>query len=135
MTLGARDKRGNRSARRGGAGQPVVDGQTQPVARDGRHRDGPPPPVGGAQHVEEPRGGFRQVARGRQGQVARNGAEADQRLTRPRLLGVQPDECVYLDDLGINLKPAKAMGMQTIKVVGAEQAISDLEGILGIPLR
>ncbi|MFV0534064.1 MAG: HAD-IA family hydrolase [Cumulibacter sp.] len=50
-------------------------------------------------------------------------------------LGVQPDECVYLDDLGINLKPAKAMGMRTIKVLGAEQAISDLEGILGIPLR
>lgn len=50
-------------------------------------------------------------------------------------LGVQPTECVYLDDLGINLKPAKAMGMQTIKVAGAEQAISELEGILEIPLR
>ena len=42
---------------------------------------------------------------------------------------------VYLDDLGINLKPAKAMGMTTIKVLSADQAITDLEGILGIPLR
>lgn len=31
-------------------------------------------------------------------------------------LGVQPDECIFLDDLGINLKPAKALGMTTIKV-------------------
>ena len=51
------------------------------------------------------------------------------------LVGVEPDECVFLDDLGINLKPAKAMGMTTIKVVSAEQAITDLEGVLGIPLR
>lgn len=55
--------------------------------------------------------------------------------TACEMLGVQPDECVYLDDLGINLKPAKAMGMQTIKVAGAEQAITELEGILGISLR
>ena len=32
------------------------------------------------------------------------------------LLGVEPAECVFLDDLGINLKPAAAMGMTTIKV-------------------
>lgn len=55
--------------------------------------------------------------------------------TACEMLGVQPTECVYLDDLGINLKPAKAMGMQTIKVAGAEQAITELEGILGIGLR
>jgi len=46
------------------------------------------------------------------------------------LLGVEPDECVFLDDLGVNLKPAQAMGMQTIKVVAAEQAIADLRRIL-----
>ena len=51
------------------------------------------------------------------------------------LAGVTPDQVVYLDDLGINLKPARAMGMTTIKVLSAEQAITDLEGILGIALR
>jgi putative hydrolase of the HAD superfamily len=48
---------------------------------------------------------------------------------------VDPTEVVFLDDLGINLKPAKAMGMTTIKVTGADQAIADLEGVLGIALR
>lgn len=47
-------------------------------------------------------------------------------------LGVSPRNTVYLDDLGINLKPARALGMHTIKVVSEAQAISDLEGVLGI---
>jgi putative hydrolase of the HAD superfamily len=51
------------------------------------------------------------------------------------LLGVEPRACVFLDDLGINLKPAAAMGMATIKVLSAEQAITDLEKLLGIELR
>ncbi len=51
------------------------------------------------------------------------------------LVGAAPTSCVFLDDLGINLKPAKAMGMATIKVVGADQAITDLEAVLGISLR
>lgn len=51
------------------------------------------------------------------------------------LVGVEPHECVFLDDLGVNLKPARAMGMTTIKVVSAEQAITDLEQVLAIPLR
>ena len=55
------------------------------------------------------------------------------------LLDLEPTECVFLDDLGINLKPAAAMGMQTIKVLsndqGADKAINDLEAILGITLR
>lgn len=51
------------------------------------------------------------------------------------LVGVEPSECVFLDDLGINLKPARAMGMTTIKVGAADQAITDLETVLGIPLR
>lgn len=50
-------------------------------------------------------------------------------------LGVEPVECVFLDDLGINLKPARAMGMRTIKVVDPETALADLEGIVGIALR
>ena len=47
------------------------------------------------------------------------------------LLDVQPADCVFLDDLGINLKPAAAMGMTTIKVVSAEAAIRDLGAVLG----
>ncbi len=47
------------------------------------------------------------------------------------LLDVQPAECVFLDDLGINLKPAAAMGMTTIKVTSAEAAIRDLGAVLG----
>ncbi len=47
------------------------------------------------------------------------------------LLGVQAEECVFLDDLGINLKPAAAMGMTTIKVTSAAQAIADLTSALG----
>jgi len=51
------------------------------------------------------------------------------------MLAVSPAECVFLDDLGVNLKPAAAMGMRTIKVVQSEQAIDDLEAILGVTLR
>ncbi|MGH2686343.1 MAG: HAD-IA family hydrolase [Actinomycetota bacterium] len=51
------------------------------------------------------------------------------------LLGIEPSEAVFLDDLGINLKPAKAMGMTTIKVLSPEQALADLEAVVGFPLR
>jgi putative hydrolase of the HAD superfamily len=51
------------------------------------------------------------------------------------LVGVEPSECVFLDDLGINLKPARAMGMTTIKVGAADPAIAELESVLGIDLR
>jgi len=49
-------------------------------------------------------------------------------------LGVEPVACVFLDDLGINLKPAWAMGMTTIKVVDPEEAIGELEAVVGFPL-
>jgi putative hydrolase of the HAD superfamily len=49
-------------------------------------------------------------------------------------LKVQPREAVYLDDLGINLKPARAMGMTTIKVQDADQALRELQSILDLPL-
>lgn len=52
-----------------------------------------------------------------------------------RELDVSPRECVFLDDLGVNLKPAAGMGMTTVKVLSADQAISDLESLLGITLR
>jgi putative hydrolase of the HAD superfamily len=51
------------------------------------------------------------------------------------LLGVPPERCVYLDDLGINLKPARAMGMRTIKVDDPDAAIDELQEMVGIPLR
>jgi len=50
-------------------------------------------------------------------------------------LKVQPARCIYLDDLGINLKPARDLGMTTIKVVTADPAIDALEGHLGMSLR
>jgi putative hydrolase of the HAD superfamily len=49
--------------------------------------------------------------------------------------GVDPTETVFLDDLGVNLKPAKAMGMTTIKVTDPEAALRELENALGLPLR
>ena len=54
--------------------------------------------------------------------------------TACELLGVEPAECVFLDDLGINLKPAKAMGMTTIKVGEPGPAIAELADVLGISL-
>ncbi|HXB78071.1 MAG TPA: HAD-IA family hydrolase [Bradyrhizobium sp.] len=50
-------------------------------------------------------------------------------------LGVDARRCVYLDDLGVNLKPAREMGMTTIKVVSASQAIAELEVATGLSLR
>jgi putative hydrolase of the HAD superfamily len=48
-------------------------------------------------------------------------------------LGVAPSACVYLDDLGINLKPAREMGMTTIKVTSEAQLLADLSRAVGIP--
>ena len=50
-------------------------------------------------------------------------------------LDIVPTEAVFLDDLGINLKPARAMGMTTIKVVDPGIAITELEAIVGFALR
>lgn len=47
-------------------------------------------------------------------------------------LGVAPEACVFLDDLGINLKPARAMGMTTIKVVDPHVALAELGEVLKI---
>jgi len=49
-------------------------------------------------------------------------------------LNVDPKNCVYLDDLGVNLKPAREIGMTTIKVLNAQQAIADLETATGLKL-
>jgi putative hydrolase of the HAD superfamily len=50
-------------------------------------------------------------------------------------LDVNPEHCVYLDDLGVNLKPARDMGMTTIKVLNASQAIAELEAATALSLR
>jgi len=47
-------------------------------------------------------------------------------------LRVQPTDCVFLDDLGINLKPAAAMGMSTIKVTDPDVALRELGDLLAI---
>ena len=45
-------------------------------------------------------------------------------------LNVSPDQCIYLDDLGINLKPARELGMTTIKVIQPEDAIQEVRNLL-----
>ncbi|MGZ8734796.1 MAG: HAD-IA family hydrolase [Acidimicrobiia bacterium] len=49
-------------------------------------------------------------------------------------LDITPPEAVFLDDLGTNLKPARAMGMATIKVGDPHEAIDELGGVLGVNL-
>jgi putative hydrolase of the HAD superfamily len=68
-------------------------------------------------------------------------AKAGVRKPDPRIyrmmtdaLGVEPRACVYLDDLGINLKPAREMGMATIKVGEAAPALAELERLVGFEL-
>ncbi|GAB3321201.1 HAD-IA family hydrolase [Geodermatophilus aquaeductus] len=43
-------------------------------------------------------------------------------------------DCAYLDDLGINLKPARALGMHTIKVADPAAALAELSALVGLPL-
>ena len=47
-------------------------------------------------------------------------------------LGVEPEESVFLDDLGVNLKPARALGMHTIKVADPGRALAELEHVTGL---
>lgn len=49
-------------------------------------------------------------------------------------MNIDPTEAVFLDDLGVNLKPARALGMQTIKVIDEAQAIADLAEATGLDL-
>jgi putative hydrolase of the HAD superfamily len=49
-------------------------------------------------------------------------------------LSIEPRDAVFLDDLGRNLKPARAMGMHTIKVVDPDIALAELSAVLGIDL-
>ena len=47
---------------------------------------------------------------------------------------IAASDCAYLDDLGINLKPARALGMHTIKVVDPAAALAELSDLVGLPL-
>ncbi len=49
-------------------------------------------------------------------------------------LGARPANCIYLDDLGINCKPASQLGMHAIKVTSGEQALADLSAALEMDL-
>ena len=49
-------------------------------------------------------------------------------------VSVAPAEAVFLDDLGVNLKPARALGIRTIKVVDPTEALAELQGVLGFDL-
>jgi putative hydrolase of the HAD superfamily len=69
-------------------------------------------------------------------------SEAGIRKPDPRIyrmaceaLGVAPAYCVFLDDIGINLKPAREMGITTIKVVDPKTALDELEKIIGFSVR
>jgi len=50
------------------------------------------------------------------------------------LLEIEPAEAVFLDDLGVNLKPARTLGMTTIKVDDPDRAVAELEAVVGFPL-
>lgn len=50
-------------------------------------------------------------------------------------LAVEPKQAAFLDDLGENLKAARALGMTTIKVVEPEAALAELEPVVGFTLR
>src|SRR5262245_5951401 len=50
-------------------------------------------------------------------------------------LGVPAHAAAFLDDIGRNLKPARALGMATIRVEDPDRALAELEALLGFPLR
>ena len=47
-------------------------------------------------------------------------------------LAVRPDACIYLDDLGINCKPAAGLGMKAIKVIDVDQTLAELAALTGL---
>ena len=50
-------------------------------------------------------------------------------------IGLAPDECVFVDDLPFNLKPARELGMATVHHTDPERTVDELQEILGITLR
>jgi epoxide hydrolase-like predicted phosphatase len=49
-------------------------------------------------------------------------------------IGLPPERCVFVDDLGFNLKPAQELGMATVLHTDSEQTVGELEALLGVPL-
>ena len=49
-------------------------------------------------------------------------------------IGLPPQDCVFVDDLGFNLKPAKELGMATVLHTDSEQTVAQLEDLLGVAL-
>lgn len=49
-------------------------------------------------------------------------------------LGIDGSDAVFLDDIGKNLKAAKALGLATIKVADPEQALRELSELLSLEL-
>lgn len=88
---------------------------------------------GTAENGDDPRRGLRDLF-----EVVVESSTAGVRKPEPefyeiacRELGIEPSEAVFLDDLGVNLKPARAMGMTTIKVVDPSEALAQLEDAIG----
>jgi epoxide hydrolase-like predicted phosphatase len=52
-----------------------------------------------------------------------------------RAIGIEPEQAVFLDDIGRNLKTARQLGMTTIKVTDPDAALAELEATLGFPVR
>ncbi|MFN8545311.1 MAG: HAD family phosphatase [Candidatus Binatia bacterium] len=50
-------------------------------------------------------------------------------------LGIGPAQAVFLDDIGANVKAARALGMATIKVDDPDVALAELERLLALALR
>ena len=50
-------------------------------------------------------------------------------------IGLEPEQCVFVDDLPFNLKPAAELGMATVHHTSSEQTIAELERLLGVELR
>ena len=59
-------------------------------------------------------------------EIYRQGAEA---------VGLPPEQCVFVDDLRGNLKPARELGMATVHHTRAAETIAELERLLGVALR
>lgn len=50
-------------------------------------------------------------------------------------IGLPPEQCVFVDDLELNLKPARELGIAVVHHRRSEETIAELEGLLGVALR
>ena len=57
---------------------------------------------------------------------------SSKKIVSLEITGADPKETIFLDDLGINLKPARELGMATIKVLDSNQALKELTDLTGI---